>query len=464
MQKLTVLLLILFIQTSDLYTQNYNLILRDSLARLDSSKLSVDQYFNSLEGIANTFVYTNQSDSVQVYAQKMLNLADRLRCDSLAISAYAYIGTAYGMTSEVSLSIQNYFRAIDLIEKGPEYSISSFAYKQIGVLYKDLNDYETAILYLRKALSFPMRKGIIANRIYTNLADSYVGLNLPDSALVYAQLANRITNKNEDPYGYARSLFLLGSAYVKSSELDLGLSHLERCLEFSVDQKIILTQISSSLKLAEFHFDQKNYKLAKEYAFSGLQKTNPQNSDAETIKFYNIMQKIYEQENSIDSMIYYLDKRHHLLNIFYNETVLNKIQEGKIREIQKEKQLQQFLLESKISHQNQIQFSIILILIIVLSGVLLLYSNSVLANQKSIEYFSVLIILILFEFLNLLLHPYIEAWTHHSPVLSLLILAGLAILFIPIQKKLRSWLHQSLIEKNKLAKESYTKRYLKNQE
>lgn len=452
------------LQVRNLQAQNYNLILRDSLTHLDSSKLSIDQYYSSLEEIANTFVYTNQTDSVQYFAQKMLKIADRLRCDSLAISAYAYIGTAYGMTSEISLSIQNYLRAIDLIEKGPKYAISSFAYKQIGVLYKDLNDYETAVFYLRKALSLPMRKGIIGNRIYTNLAESYLGLNKQDSALVYAQLANRITNKKDDPYGFSRSLFLLGSAYLKSSESELGLSYLERCLEFSNEQKIILTSISSQLKLAEYYFNIKQNKLAKTYALNGLHLTNPENSDSETIKYYNLLQKLYEQENSIDSMIYYLDKKHYLLNVFYNEAVLNKIQESKIREIQKEKIAQQVFLENKINHRNQIQFSIILILIIVLTGILLIYSNSVLANQKSIAYFSVLIILILFEFINLILHPYIETWSHHNPLISLLILAGLAILFIPIQKKLRSWLHQSLIEKNKIAKLIYTKRYIKNQE
>lgn len=58
-------------------------------------------------------------------------------------------------------------------------------------------------------------------------------------------------------------------------------------------------------------------------------------------------------------------------------------------------------------------------------------------------------LLIVFEFLNLLLHPFLERITHHSPILMLLALVCIAALLVPLHHKLEHWATTKLIEKNK---------------
>ena len=70
-------------------------------------------------------------------------------------------------------------------------------------------------------------------------------------------------------------------------------------------------------------------------------------------------------------------------------------------------------------------------------------------NPKIIEFLSVIALLIVFEFFNLLIHPLLEKVTHHSPVLMLLALVLLAALLIPLHHKLEHWAVHKLIEKNK---------------
>jgi hypothetical protein len=57
-----------------------------------------------------------------------------------------------------------------------------------------------------------------------------------------------------------------------------------------------------------------------------------------------------------------------------------------------------------------------------------------------------------FEFLNLLIHPFLEKITHHSPFLMLLSLVTLAALLIPLHHKLEHWAVNKLVEKNKQAR------------
>ena len=54
-----------------------------------------------------------------------------------------------------------------------------------------------------------------------------------------------------------------------------------------------------------------------------------------------------------------------------------------------------------------------------------------------------------FEFINLLIHPYLARLTNDSPPLMLLILIGIGALLVPLHHKLEHWIAHALTEKNK---------------
>jgi hypothetical protein len=70
-------------------------------------------------------------------------------------------------------------------------------------------------------------------------------------------------------------------------------------------------------------------------------------------------------------------------------------------------------------------------------------------SAKAIEFFGIIALLIIFEFLNLLLHPFLERITHHSPVLMAPGLVCIAALLVPLHHKIEKWATARLIEKNK---------------
>lgn len=79
----------------------------------------------------------------------------------------------------------------------------------------------------------------------------------------------------------------------------------------------------------------------------------------------------------------------------------------------------------------------------------LLFSRSIVANERLISFFGVLGLLIVFEFINLLIHPWLASFTHESPVLMLLVLVIIASLLIPLHHRLEKWIKEKMIEKNK---------------
>ncbi len=112
-----------------------------------------------------------------------------------------------------------------------------------------------------------------------------------------------------------------------------------------------------------------------------------------------------------------------------------------------ENDLRQQKLEEE-RHQN-IQFALIAFGIITFIILFLLFSRSIVANERLISFFGILGLLIVFEFINLLFHPWLASVTHESPVLMLLALVLIASLLIPLHHRLEKWIKEKMVEKNK---------------
>ena len=107
--------------------------------------------------------------------------------------------------------------------------------------------------------------------------------------------------------------------------------------------------------------------------------------------------------------------------------------------------------------------------VIALVVIYLLLSRSFITSPSLIHYFGVIALLLVFEFFNLLLHPFLEKITNHSPVLMLLGLVCIGAILIPLHHKLEKLATSRLIEKNrqvrlKAAKETIQELDAKNAE
>jgi DMSO/TMAO reductase YedYZ heme-binding membrane subunit len=114
---------------------------------------------------------------------------------------------------------------------------------------------------------------------------------------------------------------------------------------------------------------------------------------------------------------------------------------------------QQELASEKIKAEEQrkqnIQYVLIALGIITFIILFLLLSRSFITNTKLIEFLGVLALLVVFEFLNLLLHPFLERVTNHTPLLMLLALVCIASLLVPLHHRAEKWSTAKLVEKNK---------------
>ena len=107
--------------------------------------------------------------------------------------------------------------------------------------------------------------------------------------------------------------------------------------------------------------------------------------------------------------------------------------------------------ERKDAHtrKHNIQYVAIGIGVLTLIILFLLYSRSILGKEKLIKLLGVVVLLIVFEFINLLIHPYLAKATNESPLSMLLVMVGIAALLVPAHHRIEEWVRHQLVEKNK---------------
>ena len=151
--------------------------------------------------------------------------------------------------------------------------------------------------------------------------------------------------------------------------------------------------------------------------------------------------KAYEKINS-DSALKYAIEYYSLRDSVYNINKMQQIEAMAI--VENEKQLRE-----KEDRQHNLQYAAIALVLITFVLLFFLFSHSIIANQRLIKFLGILALLIVFEFINLFIHPYLDKLTDHSIPIMLGIMVCIAALLIPLHHKLEHWITHKLVEKNK---------------
>lgn len=451
MKKL-ILLFWFFATIQTAFAQNSNVII-DSLYQLLKNAKTPSSQINIWVKLSEQYGYVGKPDSLRYSSEQILKIASGTNQDSLLAKAYVQIGSYFDEISDYKQALEYQFKSLSLAEKANSKYDIWLASKQLGVDFKLLKNYGEALKYLKRAETILKESKTSRldndNRTYTHIAEAFLGLGQPDSALRYIQLANEKTSKEKDAYGYGRVLYIFASVYRAKSEMDLAESFYKKCVSFSDTQNVYLPYVTASTDYGQYLFDAGQYNLSKTYALNGFAKASQAKNKLQMINAAALLRKVYYAIGQKDSSYFYANVKDAYSDSVFNEHQRNEIQNLSFAQQIKEKEDEVKSAEEAQQRKQNIQYALLALGIIVLLTLYLLLSRGFITNSKLIEFFGVVALLIVFEFLNLLLHPFLERITHHSPVLMLLSLVCIAALLVPVHHKVEKWAIAKLVEKNK---------------
>ena len=176
------------------------------------------------------------------------------------------------------------------------------------------------------------------------------------------------------------------------------------------------------------------------------------------------MRQVFDSLHHSDSAYYYSRMEAKINAEIFSQNNLNKMQSLAFNEQIRNIEKQARELEEEQQRKQNIQYALMALGIITFIIAFLLLSRRHITNTKVIQFLGVVALLVVFEFLNLLLHPFLERITHHSPVLMLMALVCIAALLVPLHHKLEQWATHKMIEKNKAVRLAAAKKTIEQLE
>lgn len=405
-----------------------------AFCRVDTTRIIL------LNEIGDEFLRTNL-DSAISYQKRGLELAGKI---------HYYKGKAWCQLSlgNAAASRGNYARALtwllSALKQDESLSNTVGIANDLNVItyfYYQQGDINESLAYGKNAYkaAAPLQNGafIIAA---TNLGWTYCELNKPDSALSYFLIGHQAAIKNNSKT-IVEINDGLGIAYGMLGKYDLSI--------FFYNKGIGVNDHDQTNLSFFYRYESKMYKQKGDidsclrFAKKALTAANKSNNSKEKLESYKLLAKSYTGINDHIAVEYYT--RESILSDSVHSAEKNKeVENLNFNEHERQQQLIEDARKAEEKRKQNLQLSAIA-LFIPLFFLSILWLSRTRTHRRIIEFMSVLSLLLVFEFIMLLIHPWIERLTNDTPVLELLILVILAAVLVPLHHNSTHWLKEKLV-------------------
>ena len=265
------------------------------------------------------------ADTAVMYAQKELQLSQKLNFKSGEAYGMLDMGNAYTTLGNFPLALDFLYKSLSLYRKLNDSSGMVYALGALGLCYRDQEDYKQAIQNIQEALKLHRFRATLEEM----LSSVYEKSNQLDSALFYAEKVHSL-QKNR-----SGSLIVLGSIHAKLGHNQLALEFFKQAIPLSITGSFGVDILDAYNGIAKIYLSEGKADSAISYSNQALQKwakTHP----AGMLPAATLLAHIYESKNVKDSTLKYLK-----LAISLNDSLFNQQRTREAQSFAFDKQLHQ---------------------------------------------------------------------------------------------------------------------------
>jgi tetratricopeptide (TPR) repeat protein len=430
--------------------------MEDLLPKIATEKNDSARFYLAFSGLTtsetNPVLDMHNADVLLVHGQKT---GDKIS-QTLGLLCLGYDYRVFGSTAK---ALEYNIKGVAVAEASGDPRLLASAYAGVSSNYLDLHEYPKAADYARKSIANAAK---IEVNMFTIVGQYFLGeIHLADgqldSALIHTQKAYEIT-MSSGIKDYLGAIYgNLGMIQARMGDPTLA----ERYMHLAVQEG---QRIGSAkyvnipyMALADFHQAAGRTDTAMAYAKKAIQAVQGTPFSTLVMKPAQLLMEVYRPTN-VDSAFKYSEMYRVANDSLYNFKAIQQTQLMTFEEEARQQQVQLAHAAEEVQRANNIQYALIALGIVAFILGFLIFSRSHVASAKVISFLCVVALLIVFEFLNLLLHPVIGSITHHSPVFMLAALVCIAALLIPLHHRLEKWATKLLVEKNAAKRLAHAKR------
>jgi tetratricopeptide (TPR) repeat protein len=330
----------------------------------------------------------------------------------------------------------------------------SSLYFDIALIYFRLQNFEAAGKSIRKGgenlpdPSSPMSNYMVM-QYQRNMSQYYLDIHRLDSALHYVQqlqTTSRLVKSTGFLYG---AWYTYAEVYAEMGENELAQIYFSKAEKLSDSISLAESKLRFYEGYIPFLLAQRKTNQAAAEALQLMEVATTENNDNMKLDGAGFLRQVYDSLRRYDSAYHYARMEGNLSKRMFSQENNNKVQALAFTEQLRDMDEAAKRTEAAEQRRENIQYALMALGIILLLTVYLLLSRRFITSARLIEFFGVVALLIVFEFLNLLLHPFLERVTNHSPLLMLIVLVAIAAILVPLHHRLEKSATNRLVAKNR---------------
>ncbi len=358
-----------------------------SLIKTTADKKKLAWIYIDLSEIAKI----SSNDSTKLFATKALQLAQEINDEDLIARAYNYLGIVDMNTGHYPEALKKYVISTQIYEKLNDTISLPSAYINMANIYLALDDFDLAIPYYKKAISFLQNNDKnYLSIVYNNLAVSYINksklennLKLLDSATYYTLRALEKNKQNNNLYYQSFQHTNLGEIAYAKKEYQKAVNHFKTAEEIKKQFNGSLIAVHTNLANTYVALNNK-YEAEKYFQLALAPIKDKPGFFREKKILYNDIANFYAGIKDYQKAFYNHKKYYAYSDSLFNETKAKQLTEteAKFKTAQKDKEIaqQKLQLEKERSQRNKWIFGSLALLLLGFTG--FQWRNSIQKRKK----------------------------------------------------------------------------------
>jgi len=419
----------------------------DSLEALERSATDPRVKCMAIFRLTGQYLFLGRPEDCMKAAIRGLEVAEPTGNDTLIGRARFGIGAAFMQLNDVNGALKHLNIAFERFQLAGDSLGLGHVCKETAIVYQRVGDTQGTLRYMRKAQAYGLSEGIYG-RSMSILARCHMERGDLDSALYYARKADVLKVPGTDPYGYSNFQLILANVHAARGENDLAEPYYKRSLVVADSSGVPEPLLNAAAGYAKLLIGQGRAAEALAWARKGYEATQHTRLPNLMVNSTRGLSDAFAANGMTDSALVYsklahawrdsltaLQNRSQLQNQLFTQELKDR-EDAKLREVE------------VAARSRNIQFGIIALIVITLLVFLLAISRTSVVGAKTIKNLSLVALLLLFEFINLLLSPLLGDVFDQSPLLILLAMVVIAGLLIPLHHRMERWITNMLVSKN----------------
>lgn len=380
-------------------------------------------------------------------AQKLLNYSytnnDKI-AEALALKEISYFYFRFGKYND---GLDVCLKGLKIAEKVNSDKLIGHVSLNLSYFYDNFNK-NNSLLKKSLTIATKINDDNLKLETYKFLSELYLDNNKITQSLYYSQKEYELTLKLKKFQDLSYTYLGFGEIHKKLKNDELALSYYNMAIKAA-------KKINSKGQLgwsyyykSLFFLDKNKIDSAKIYSQKSIYVFDKTKQKSGYFRNAEILLDIYSKTN-IDSAYKYSEKLRIGIMDYLTENSSNDNLKIMLDEELRQKSLAEEKEKLEEEKKQNLQYTLISIGILVLLSFYLIVTKSFIVSSKVIKFIGIISLLIVFEFINLLIHPFLEKITHHSPILILLALVVIAAILVPLHHKVEHLFVAKMIEKNK---------------